>query len=71
MIFAKWRKRSKRSEANKSWSIRDSIRDSAIFVYIYIYIVAFTEVNMYSGHKSSDSMNAQDRTHDAVQRSHF
>ena len=33
--------------------------------------VAFAEVNTYSGHKCSDSMIAQDRTHDAVQRSHL
>ena len=39
----------------------------ARLLYIYIHNVAFAEVNTYSGHKCSDSMIAQDRTHDAVQ----
>ena len=34
-------------------------------------VVTFVEVNTYSGHNCSNLMITQDRTPDAVQRSHF
>ena len=36
----------------------------------FIYTVTFAEVNTYSGHSCTNSMIAQDKTADAVQRSH-